>query len=86
MITMTTYACAILIALLAVALLMLGLRAYRNEQEIRRLRRNGHRRLAFRRCCQRGWVDANFLRCLAELTLLLLLLAAVFGWLGLRQG
>jgi hypothetical protein len=70
-----------LLGLLATALLIMGGRAYRNHLEIRRLERNGCRKLAFRRA-GRGCVDVDFLRCMAELTLLLLLLASVFGWLG----
>lgn len=69
------------IGLLAAGLLVLGVRAYRNHLEIKRLQRNGYRKLAFR-LSSRGCVDVDFLRCMAELTLLLLLLATVFGWLG----
>ena len=72
------------IVLLAAALLALGARAYRNHQVIKRLERNGYRKMSFR-LASRGCVDADFLRCMAELTLLLLLLAAVFGWMG-HQG
>lgn len=36
------------ILLLAGALLVMGVRAYRNHLEIRRLERNGYRKLAFR--------------------------------------
>lgn len=76
------YAVAItVIGLLAAALLGLGWRAYQNDQELRRLRRCGHRRLAFRRY-RRGGVEPELLQALAELTLLVLLLVAVLGWLG----
>ena len=70
-----------LILLLAAALLALGWRAYQNHQEIARLRRNGYRRLAMRRY-RRGGADPELLQALAELTLLVLLLVAVLGWLG----
>lgn len=69
------------IVLLAAALLALGWRAYQNHLEITRLRRNGHRRVALRRY-RRGGVHPDFLRGLAELGLLVLLLLAVLGWLA----
>jgi 4-hydroxybenzoate polyprenyltransferase len=76
------YALAItVILLLAAALLALGWRAYQNHQEIERLRRNGCRRLAFRRY-HRGGAEPELLQALAELTLLVLLLVAVLGWMG----
>lgn len=75
------YAVSLLIVLLGAALLALGWRAYQNHLEITRLRRNGHRRVAcrsYRRAC----VHPDFLRGLAELAVLVLLLATVLGWLG----
>ena len=76
------YALAItLILLLAAALLALGWRAHQNHREITRLRRNGCRRLAMRRY-RRGAAEPELLQALAELTLLVLLLVAVLGWLG----
>ena len=77
------YAVSLIIVLLGAGLLALGWHAYQNHLEISRLRRNGHRGLACRRLSQRGGVHPEFLRTLAELCLLLLLLlAAVLGWLG----
>jgi hypothetical protein len=73
------------ILLLAAALLALGRQAYHNHHEIQRLRRSGHRRLALRRY-PRGCADPEMLRGLAELCLLVLLLVAVLGWLGLAPG
>ena len=70
-----------LIVLLVAGLLALGWRAYQNHLEIARLRRSGFRRLAFRRY-HRGGADPELLRCLAELTLLVLLLVALLGWLA----
>jgi len=69
------------IVLLASALLALGQRAYRNHLEIKRLRLNGCRRMAWRRY-RRGGADPDMLRGLAELCLLVLLLVALLGWLG----
>lgn len=76
-----TYAVSIMIVLLGAALLALGWRAWQNHLEITRLRRNGHRRVACRQY-RRGCVHPDFLRGLAELLVLLLLLGAVLGWLG----
>ncbi|WP_395753787.1 hypothetical protein [Prosthecobacter sp.] len=81
---MNTCACS-LIALLGAAILALGLRAWRNHREIRRLQRNGSRRLAFRRNWQRGCADEDFLRAMAELCLIILLLASVVSWLALHS-
>ncbi len=67
--------------LLGVALLVLGWRAWLRQQDIERLRRNGWRRIAMRQA-RRGWVDPDFVRSLSELTLLVLMLASVLGWLG----
>ncbi len=78
-----TYAATFLIVLLAAGLLALGWRTRQNHLELSRLRRNGHRRLAFRRY-RRGAADPDFLRALAELTLLVLLLVALLGWMGLQ--
>ena len=75
------YATSFLIVLLGAALLALGWRAYQNHLEITRLRRNGYRRMAIRHY-RRGCVQPDFLRGLAELFLLVLLLATVLGWLG----
>lgn len=80
-----THAVSLLILLLGVALLALGWRAWQNHLEITRLRRNGHRRVACRRLSQRGAVHPDFLRGLAELLVLLLLLGAVLGWLGAAE-
>ncbi len=77
-----TYLAAFILAILLVALSVLGWRAFQNHLEISRLRRNGHRRVAARRLSDRGSVDHDFLRGIAELLLLLLLLAAVLGWLA----
>jgi len=74
-----------LIGLLGAALLALGWRAWQNHLEITRLRRNGHRRVACRRLSDRGAVHPDFLRGLAELLVLLLLLGAVLGWLGASE-
>ena len=74
-------ATTLIIALLAAALLAFAWRAWQNHLELRELRRNGHRRVAWRRY-YRGGVHPEFLRALAELCLLVLLLAAVLGWLG----
>jgi hypothetical protein len=76
------YAVSLIIVLLGAGLLALGWQAYQNHLEISRLRRNGHRRVACRRLSERGGVHPDFLRALAELSLLVLLLAAVLGWLG----
>ncbi len=76
------YAASLIIVLLGAGLLALGWHAYQNHLEISRLRRNGHRRVACRRLSHRGCVPPDLLRCLAELCLLVLLLAAVLGWLG----
>lgn len=67
--------------LLGVALLVLGWRAWLRQQDIERLRRNGWRRIAMRQT-RRGWVDPDFVRSLSELTLLVLMLVSVLGWLG----
>lgn len=67
--------------LLGVALLVLGWRAWLRHQDIERLRRNGWRRIAMRQA-RRGWVDPDFVRSLSELTLLVLMLVSVLGWLG----
>lgn len=75
------YAASLLIVLLAAGLLALGWRTYQNHLEISRLRRNGWRRVAGRHC-RRGAVHPEFLRALAELGLLVLLLATLLGWLG----
>ena len=80
-----THAVSLLILRLGVALLALGWRAWQNHLEITRLRRNGHRRVACRRLSQRGAVHPDFLRGLAELLVLLLLLGAVLGWLGAAE-
>ncbi len=71
------YAVSLIIVLLGAGLLALAWHAYQNHLEISRLRRNGHRRVACRHY-RRGCVHPDFLRGLAELTLL----AAVLGWLG----
>ena len=77
-----TYAFTItLIVLLAAVMLALGWRTYQNHQEIMRLRRNGYRRVALRRY-KRGGAEPELLQALAELTLLVLLLVAVLGWMG----
>ena len=80
-----THAVSILIGLLGAALLALGWRAWQNHLEITRLRRNGHRRVACRRLSDRRAVHPDFLRGLAELLVLLLLLGAVLGWLGAAE-
>lgn len=66
---------------LVIAAAIIGCRCIYNAVELRRLKRSGYRKIATKRH-NRGSVDADFLRCLAELTLLLLMLAAVFGWLA----
>lgn len=71
-----------MIALLGAGLLALGWRAWQNHLEISRLRRNGHRRVACRQY-RRGSVPPDFLRGLAELLLLVLLLVSLLGWLGM---
>ena len=77
-----TYAFSItLIVLLAAVMLGLGWRTYQNHEEIMRLRRNGYRRLAMRRY-RRGSVEPGLLQALAELSLLVMLLVAVLGWMG----
>lgn len=70
------------IILLASALLALGWRAWQNHLEIIRLKRNGYRKLAFRRQSERGSIDFDIIRGLAELLVLLLMLGAVLGWLA----
>lgn len=75
------YAVSSLIVLLAAGLLALGWRAWQNHLELSRMRRNGWRRVAGRQY-RRGAVHPDFLRGLAELALLVLLLASVLGWLG----
>lgn len=80
---MMMYAAVFFIVLLAAGLLALGWRAYQNHLEISRLRRNGYRRVAARRQL-RGGVHPEFLRVLAELGLLVLLLATLLGWMGLE--
>lgn len=70
-----------LIALLGAGLLALGWRAWQNHRELSRLRRNGWRRVACRPY-RRGCVHPDFLRLLAELLVLVLLLVSVLGWLG----
>ena len=67
--------------LLGAALLVLGWRTWLRHQDIERLRRNGWRRIAMRQA-RRGWVDPDFVRSLSELTLLVLMLVSVLGWLG----
>lgn len=67
---------------LGLALLICGVRAVLNHLELRRLKRNGYRKLVFRRMSERGSVDADFLRGIAEGCLIILLLVALFGWLG----
>lgn len=73
------------ITLLAVALLVLGWRAWRNHCEIELLRRNGYRRMCAR-VYRRGSVSPEFMHVIAELITLLLLLGSVLGWLGLGRG
>ena len=77
-----TYAIYTAIILLASAILALGWRAWQNHIEIIRLKRNGYRKLAFRQQSERGSIEHDFLRGLAELIVLLLLLASILGWLS----
>lgn len=74
------YLVAVLICL-AIAATIYGLRCLYNAAELRRLKRNGYHKISAKRY-NRGEVDSTFLRMLAELGILILLLAAVFGWLG----
>lgn len=54
-----------------------------NRAEIRRLERNGYRKLSARfKASNRGFVDSEAMRGFAELGIILLLLFAVMGWLG----
>jgi hypothetical protein len=78
-----TYTLAILIIALLSALVWLGYNAIVNHREVQRLKRNGYRKLAARRY-QRGFISRDAMRGFAELGLLILLLIAVFGWMGLR--
>ncbi|WP_395741159.1 hypothetical protein [Prosthecobacter sp.] len=80
---MNSWTC-FLIALLGAALLLLSVRACRNNREIRRLQRKGWRRQTLRQSCQRGYADEDFLRAVAELCMLIFLLASVLAWLSLR--
>lgn len=77
-----TYAISTAIILLASAILALGWRAWQNHIEISRLKRNGHRKLAFRRQSERGSAGLDFMRGIVELGVILLLLFAVMGWLA----
>jgi len=76
------YLAAFILLILSACLSAFGWRALQNHREISRLRRNGYRRVAARRLVDRGSVDHDFLRGIVELLLLILLLAAVLGWLA----
>jgi Tfp pilus assembly protein FimT len=65
---------------IAAVLAVLGISAYRNHAEISRLRRNGYRRVAMRRY-RRGHACSEMLRGIAELGIIVLLLAVVLGWM-----
>ncbi len=67
--------------LLAVVVVALTARVIINRRELKRLERNGYRKLASKYRA-RGSVNADCLRMLAECSLLILMLAAVFGWLA----
>lgn len=68
---------------LAIAALIIGGRCIYNAMELRRLKRNGYHKIAARRY-HRGHADEGFLRGIAELGILILLLIALFGWMGFR--
>lgn len=72
-----------IIAPVALSFCCLLARVIYNRMEIRRLERNGYRKLSARfKASNRGAINFEILRGLAELLLLLLLLAAVLGWLS----
>jgi hypothetical protein len=77
------YALALFTIALLSALVWLGYNAIVNHREVQRLKRNGYRKLAARRY-RRGFIESEIVQALAELTLLILLLIAVFGWMGFR--
>jgi len=68
---------------LFIAALIIGVRCIYNAMELRSLKRNGYHKIAAKRY-NRGEVDTGFLRCIAELGILILLLIALFGWMGFR--
>jgi len=78
-----TYALAFLIIALLSALVWLGYNVIINHREVQRLKRNGYRKLAARRY-RRGFIELEIMQALAELTLLILLLVAILGWMGFR--
>lgn len=78
-----TYALAIFLIVLLAALVWLGYNAIINHREVQRLKRNGYRRVAARRY-RRGHACTEMLRGIAELGVLVLLLAVVIGWMFYR--
>jgi len=68
---------------LALAGIVIGGRCIYNHLELRRLKRSGYHKIAAKRY-NRGEVDSGFMRGIAELGILILLLIAVFGWMGFR--
>lgn len=68
---------------LAIAGIVIGARCIYNAMELRRLKRSGYHKIAARRY-NRGHADEGFVRGIAELGILILLLIALFGWMGFR--
>lgn len=68
---------------LAIAGIIIGVRCIYNAMELRRLKRSGYHKLVSKRY-NRGHADEGFVRVIAELGILILLLIALFGWMGFR--
>lgn len=75
--TVLLYACG----LIGIALVIIGARCIYNAIELRRLKRSGYHKIAAKRYT-RGSAHPEFMRGLAEILLLILLLVALLGWMG----
>jgi hypothetical protein len=64
--------------------MLLTLKAYQvwlNYKDEQRRKLKWHRKIATRRMSERGHITGDFLRGLAEVCILILLLASVLGWM-----